>query len=155
MWPLTDRADHVFAAGNALRLGDPEGTMPDDAPTVVVAGMRWFKRGVLVQFEGVADRDAAEALAGRYLLAPRTTLSAPATGEVYYHDLLGLTVVTVAGDEIGRVREVFEARPVDLLEVENDDGHRRLMPLSQPIVQEIDVVGGRIVIDPPPGLLDL
>lgn len=153
VWPHTDRAAEVFAPGRVLMVGDEDGSLSDDV--LVVERVREFKRGLLVGFEGIADRDTADPHGGRFLFAPRIELTAPAEDEFYYHDLVGLEVVTVAGEVVGTVREVFETSPADLLAVEFADGGRRFVPLTKPIVQGIDVEGGRLVIDPPPGLLEL
>jgi 16S rRNA processing protein RimM len=53
------------------------------------------------------------------------------------------------------VREVYETEPADLLEVEADGGKAHLIPFAERIVREVDAAGGRLVIDPPAGLLDL
>jgi 16S rRNA processing protein RimM len=153
--PLTDSPDAVFARGQELLLGDDDGVLADDAPSLVVETVRPFKRGYLVAFEGVQGREGAESLARRYLLLPAAALPEPEEGEVFYHELLGMRVETVAGEFAGTVREVFETEPHHLLEVVDGDGHRRLIPFAARIVQSIDRPGRRLVIDPPEGLLDL
>jgi 16S rRNA processing protein RimM len=153
VWPHTDDTESVFAPGRQLVLGDAEGERTDDV--VVIERVRDFKRGLLVGFEGVADRDAAQPLTGRYLLAPAEELSAPEEDEVYYHDLVGLEVVTVAGEVVGTVRAVFETSPAVLLDVEFVSGESRFLPFTRPIVVAVDVSAGRLTIDPPPGLLEL
>lgn len=155
VWPLTDSPDEVFQTGRVLWLGDEEGFLAEDAPELVVERVRPFKRGVLILFAGARDRDAVEGWSSRYLHARRTELSAPAEGETYYHDLVGLLVETSAGERVGLVRVVYESAPADLLEVEAEDGRRRMIPLSKHVVREVDVEGGRLVIEPPAGLLDL
>jgi 16S rRNA processing protein RimM len=153
--PLTDHPDAVFAPGQELLLGDEDGALSGDATSLVVDTARPFKRGVLVAFEGVADRAAAEALARRYLLLPADAVPPPEADEVFYHELLGMSVETVSGEAAGAVREVFETEPHHLLEVVSDDGRKRLIPFAARIVRTIDRDGRRIVIDPPEGLLDL
>jgi 16S rRNA processing protein RimM len=155
VWPLTDEPDAVFGPGSALRLGDREGVLAEDAPVLVVKRSRPFKRGMLVSFEGVGDRDVVGSWWERCLLAPRASLTAPEEGEAYYHELIGLEVVTVAGEAVGWVVDVYEAKPADLLEVEAEDGRRRLIPYSKQVVREVAVAEGRLVIEPPPGLLEL
>jgi 16S rRNA processing protein RimM len=138
-----------------LLLGSETGELDAESEELVVEESRPFKRGELVKFEGIADRTAAETLTGRYLLAPRTALPEPEPGEFYYHQLLGLAVETVSGKPVGRVREVFETEPHHLLEVKSADGKLHLIPFAERIVKEIDLEGGRLVIEPPPGLLEL
>jgi 16S rRNA processing protein RimM len=108
-----------------------------------------------VRFEGVAGREAAEALARLYLLAPADALPPLDDDEVFYHELLGMRVETSTGQAVGRVREVYETDPHHLLEVIDDDGKSRLVPFAARIVKQVDRSGRRLVIDPPEGLLDL
>jgi 16S rRNA processing protein RimM len=155
VWPLTDHPESTFAPGVILYLGDETGSEPDPArPSLVVEAARPFRRGFLVRFPGVLDRTQAEALHGRYLLRPRSELEDLEDGEVFYHQLVGMKVVTVSGEEVGEVVEVYELRPADLLEVRGPRGTHHI-PFLRSIVREIDVEGGRLVIDPPEGLLEL
>jgi 16S rRNA processing protein RimM len=155
VWPLTDRPDAVFADGAELLLGDEEGGVEGEFPTVVIERARPFKRGLLVKLVGRDDRNDVESLARRYLLAPFERLGALEEGEVFYHQLLGLEVVTVEGDPVGQVREVYETQPAHLLEVAGEGGKLHLIPFSAQVVRRIDVEAGRMVIKPPPGLLSL
>lgn len=155
VWPLTDRPDAVFAAGNALLVGDEAGDLGEDPIGVVVERSRPFKKGLLVKLADVEDRDAVEELIGRYVLLSRDALEPLEEGEVFYHQLLGLRVELVDGTVVGEVREVFEAQPADLLEVVTAEGRKHLVPFAETIVRGVDVPGGRLVIDPPEGLLEL
>lgn len=155
VWPLTDRPEEVLAEGATVWLADEEGRLDEGAQPLEVERRRPFKQGLLIGFRGYGDRTAVETLAGRYVLAPLAELGEPEPGEWYYHQLLGAAVETVAGERVGRVREVYEMDPADLLEVEDAEGRKRLVPLTRRIVREVDAGAGRIVIDPPEGLLDL
>lgn len=156
VFPMTDRPADVFVTGGTFWLGDEEGELPEQPATCVVAEEpRPFKRGLLVRFEGHAGRSDVEELAGRYLYLPVDRLAPLEEGEVFYHQLLGLAVETVAGEKVGEVREVYETEPSHLLEVRADGGKAHLIPFAGRIVREVDVAGGRLVIDPPPGLLEL
>jgi 16S rRNA processing protein RimM len=156
VWPLTDRPDEIFAAGREVRVGEVSGHLTQDAPTTVVEGEpRPFKRGLLVKFAGLDDRAAVETLSGRYLLVPMGEIAPLAEGEIFYHQLLGLVVETVEGGRVGTVREVYETEPAHLLEVRGDDGRTHLVPFAERIVKTVDVEGRRLVIKPPPGLLEL
>ena len=155
VWPLTDHPESTFAPGVILYLGDEAGSSPDPTcPSLALEAARPFRRGFLVRFPGVLDRTQAEALCGRYLLRPRSELEDLEEGEVFYHQLVGLRVVTRSGEEVGEVVEVYELRPADLLEVRGPGGTHHI-PFLRSIVREIDVEGGRLVIDPPEGLLEL
>ncbi|MBW3555099.1 MAG: ribosome maturation factor RimM [Gemmatimonadetes bacterium] len=155
VWPLTDRPAEVFAPGRDVTAGDEEGE-PGDVPlTLVVEESRPYRKGYLVKFRGVDDRNGAAELTTRYLLVPAGELSAEEEEDaLFYHELLGLRVETVDGREVGRVHEVFETEPAHLLEVKGE-GKTHLVPYVSRVVKEVDREGGRLVIDPPEGLLEL
>ena len=155
VWPLTDRPDESFAEGRTLLLGDERGELGEDSEELVVERSRPFKRGQLVKFDGFDDRTAVEELGGRYLLVPFEVLGELEEGEAFYHQLLDAEVVTVDGEVVGKVREVFETEPAHLLEVKSPSGKLHLIPFAERIVKRVDAEAGRIVIKPPPGLLEL
>jgi 16S rRNA processing protein RimM len=154
VWSLTDWPEEAFAAGCRLILGTESGEVGAAVEEVVVEASRPFKKGLLVRIAGVEDRNQAEALVSRYLLVPADERGKPEEGEVFYHQLLGMAVETVAGDVVGRVREVYETEPNHLLEVKGGD-RVHLIPFSREIVRSVDPEAGRLVIEPPEGLLDL
>jgi 16S rRNA processing protein RimM len=155
VWPLTDHPESSFAPGVILFLGDETGDSPDSSqPSLAIEAVRPFRGGYLLRFPGVKDRTGAEYLHGRYLLRPTGELEELEEGEVFYHQLLGMKVFTVDGDEVGEVVEVYELRPADLLEVRGPDGTCHI-PFLRSIIRDVDVDSGRLVVDPPAGLLDL
>ena len=136
-------------------MADPEGTMPDpDLPPLRVSAVRPHREGYLVAFGGVETRNEAEALVGRYLPRERDALEPRGADEVFYHELLGSDVVTTEGRLLGKVVEVYEMQPSDLLEVRGTDG-QYMIPFRKEVVVEVDIDAGRLVVDPPEGLLDL
>ena len=153
-WPLTDHPESTYAPGVVLHLGDEEGDVPSPhLPPVEIQAVRPFRRGFLVKFVGVDDRSAAEHLRGHYLLRPFDEIEELAEGEVFYHQLLGMRVRTVEGREVGKVVEVYELKPADLLEVHGPDGVA-LIPFLPHVVKSVDPEAGEIVLDPPEGLLN-
>lgn len=155
VWPLTDHPGEAFAPGVILYVGDETGNSPDPGrPSLAVQAARPFRKGFLLRVEGVEDRTAAEALQGRYVLRPSGELAGLEEGEVFYHQLLGMRVLTVEGEEIGEIVEVYELRPADLLEVR---GPRKthFIPFLDTLVRSVDPAAGIMVIDPPEGLLDI
>ena len=155
VWPLTDHPEGSFAPGVVLRLADAEGTTPDpDLPQLRIVAVRTHRQGYLVAFGGVETRNEAEALVGRYLLRERDALEPREAGEVFYHELLGSEVVTVDGRVLGKVVEVYELQPSDMLEVRGTDG-QYMIPFRKEVVVGMDIEAGRLVVDPPEGLLDL
>lgn len=154
-WPLTDHPESVYAPGVNVFLGDQTGSEPDPAfGAVRIEAVRPFRNGYLVCLDGVHDRNQAEALRGRYLMMPIEALAPLAEGQLFYHQLLGMEVVTRAGVRLGEITEVYELRPATMLEVRGPDGEFMIPYLSH-IVVEVDAEARRMVIDPPEGLLDL
>ena len=122
--------------------------------TLTVASVRDHNGTLLLGFAGVPDRTAAEGLRGVLLLADMDE-AADDDDAWYEKDLVGLSVVTLAGEPVGEV-VALEPRPnQDLLVVRLVDGREGLVPFVAAIVPEVDVAGGRVVIDPPSGLFDL
>ena len=112
-------------------------------------------KGVLIaRLDGVADRNAAERLKGTHLYLPREALPPPGPDEYYHADLIGLAAVLRDGAPLGQVRAVHEYGAGDSLEVETPDGGIVMVPFTEAVVPEIDLAAGRLVVDPPPGLLD-
>jgi 16S rRNA processing protein RimM len=141
IWPLTDQPDVVFRPGAQLLLGDEDGRLSggDTHEALEVVETRPFKKALLVKFEGFDRREDLEDYLGLYVLAPIASLAPLAEGEVFYHQLLGLRVETVEGENVGSVREVFDTDPTHLLEVKSEDGKVRLIPFAAHIVKQVDV----------------
>ena len=109
---------------------------------------------VLAKLSGVETREAAEALKGLKLYVPRSALPTPEEGEYYYADLIGLAVETLDGAAFGRVQALYDFGAGDLLEVKTAHGKLVMLPFTEAAVPVVDVSAGRLVVDPPPGLLD-
>lgn len=105
---------------------------------------------VLAKVEGVADRDAAQALHGTELYVARAALPALEEEETFYHaDLIGLRVEDRAGRLLGTVKAVENYGAGDLLEVEGADGKALLLAFTKAAVPVVDLAGGRLVAEPP------
>ncbi len=153
---LTDHPEDVFRPGVILRMGASDSNTPDpDRPPLRITAVRPFRTGVLVCFGGVASRDDADTLRDLDLMQQRRELAPLEEGELWFHEVVGAQVDTVAGDEVGEVIAIFDLEPVNLIEVRRPNGRTLLIPFRAEIVTEVDREGGRIVIDPPEGLLEL
>ena len=147
--PWTDDPDARFVVGAQLG-ADPVSSGPLTVASASSAGGR-----LVVHFVGVDDRAAAEQLRGVRLMAAageRAPIDDP--DEFYATDLIGLDAVTIDGADLGPVRDVLHAAGADYLVLELD-GRERLVPFVSAIVPTVDIGGGRVVIDPPPGLFEL
>lgn len=145
----TDDPDARFAPGTTLA------TDPADAGPVTVAGARWHKGILLLSLVGVEDRDAAEALRDTLLVidsadVPRST----DPDEFHDAELIGLKVLTVAGERVGEVVDVLH-HGQDLLVVQRPSRSTAYIPFVKALVPEVDLDRGVLVVDAPPGLLDL
>ena len=145
----TDSPDLRFAPGSTLE------TDPADRGPLTVTRCRWHSGRLLVGFEGVGDRTAAEALRGTLLVADSATSPPGGDDEYWDHELAGLTVVTMGGEVVGQVEDVVHPPGSDVLVVRRPDGEELLVPFVKAIVPVVDLAGGRVVIDPPDGLLEL
>ena len=116
---------------------------------------RPVKGGFAVRLSGVKTKEQADALRGTTLHAPREALPALPDDEFYHADLIGLTAVDTGGKELGQVHAVHNHGGGDLLELrQKGRTGTALVPFTQAIVPTVDIASGRIVIDPPEGLLD-
>lgn len=110
---------------------------------------------LVVTFEGLTDRTAAEKLTRTKLYVDRSALPEPEDEDEFYHaDLIGLAVETTAGEAVGTVVAVPNFGADDLLEVARPGRRSVYLPFTRAVVPTIDVPGRRVVIDPPEGLLD-
>lgn len=145
----TDEPELRLGPGAVLAT-EPAGTGPLTIETGRVHSGR-----LLLRFEGVRDRTAAEALRNTLLIAEVDPAELPEDPEEFYdHQLMDLDVVLADGTEIGRITEITHLPSQDLFIVERPDGSEVMIPFVEEIVSEIDLEEQRIVITPPPGLID-
>jgi len=129
----------------------------DYGPLMTADGGRSFEltalrqaRGFLVvNFKGVTTREAAEGLNGTELHVARERLPPAGMREYYHTDLIGLAAVTLQNEPIGRVVAVHNYGAGDILEIAPPQGPTLLLPFTDQVVPEVDLAGGRVVIDPP------
>ena len=126
--------------------------MHSNGQTLVVEHARDHRNRFLVKFEGVDSRADAEAVKGT-LYVPADRARDLEEGEYWERDVVGSSVVTVDGADVGTVTEIIPGAAQDLLEIDTDRGPR-LVPFVSEIVTEVDPRSRRIVIDPPEGLLE-
>lgn len=140
-----------------LRLGPGAvlATEPAGAGPLTIETGRVHSGRLLLRFEGVRDRTAAEALRNTLLIADVDPAELPEDPEEFYdHQLMDLDVVLADGTEIGRITEITHLPSQDLFIVERPDGSEVMIPFVEEIVAEIDLAEQRAVITPPPGLID-
>ena len=170
----TDEPDRRFVVGSVLA------TDPAERGPLTLTASRWHSGSLLLTFAEIADRDEAEELRGTWLVVDSADLGPTGDPDEFYdHELIGLAAVTVDGVPVGVVTDVLH-HGQDLLVIapSSPDGAASgpdgavpglggaapgpgaarqaqvLVPFVSAIVPEVDVPAGRLVIDPPPGLLD-
>jgi 16S rRNA processing protein RimM len=149
----TDVPDRRFAVGNVLHTDHP------DAPMLTVAATRPHAGRLLVTFAEVLTRDVAEVLKGTVLLIDADAIGPVGDGDDadtwWDSDLIGLSARTVDGTLLGPVTDVVHGSGGDLLAIAREDGRELLVPFVHDIVPTVDPAEGVLVVDPPPGLLEL
>jgi len=110
-----------------------------------LVAVRESGKAAVARFEGIADRSAAEALRGKLVEVARATLPPLEHGEYYHADLIGLPAIDREGEPRGTVTAVENFGAGDLLEIEDSEGRRSLIPYRDGIA---DLEGDRIVLDP-------
>ena len=142
----TDEPERRFAPGT---------TFATAAGTLTVASARWHSSRLIVSFDEVHDRPAAERLRGIELGIEVSVDDAPDDPDEFYdHQLLGLRVEDAAGTAVGSVAEVLHLPGQDLLVVRRNSGAESLVPFVTELVPTVDLPHRRLVLADVPGLLD-
>jgi len=137
----------LFAPGLQLQLEDREGRLT----TGTVAWAQPHGKGLLMALEGVADRNAAEALVGCRLRVNKATLPALEEGTYYWFELIGLTVYTTDGRSLGTLEAVLTTGSNDVYVVRRGE-EEVLVPALASVVQKVDRTRGRMDVILPDGL---
>jgi 16S rRNA processing protein RimM len=153
---LTDAPDAIFAAGRRVFVGARDGQLEQGSPEIRVIRSSPFKGGLIVAFEGIDSRTAAEGWRGRTFLVPESEVTPPSDDEIFVHDLVGMRVVHASDDarEIGEVTEVYELPQGLVIEVAPHGGKAVLLPFNDQTVTEVDSARRVIRVDPIEGLID-
>jgi 16S rRNA processing protein RimM len=153
--PVTDAPDAVFALGRRVLLGDSTGDISKAGGegSLLVESARPFKGGLIVKFDGLADRNAAELLRGRYLLAPFDELEPLGEDEVYLHDLIGMRVELDNGEKVGEVTSYYELPQGLTLDVATARGSV-LVPYRPEVVERTNGDARVIVVKADVGLFE-
>jgi len=143
-----------FEALDVVYVGPHEGRVTPHRITSV--RYQETKRGVTVilQLDGVADRDDAEGVAKQHLYAAEDALPPLDEDELFVHDLIGLEVVTDAGDPVGTVANVLALPAHDVYVVHEPGQPERMIPAVDDFIIDLDLDAGRLVVRPIEGLLD-
>lgn len=155
--PRSDEPDRRFAVGAVLATETPRGSAPHGPgrpAALTVEAVRWHQDRLLVRFEEIPDRTAAEAARGLVLAADVPVDEAPEDPEEFYdHQLVGLAVETTEGTAVGEVAAIRHGGGQDLVVVRTPERQELLVPFVTALVPTVDIAGGRLVVADRPGLL--
>jgi 16S rRNA processing protein RimM len=136
--PLTDFPER-FRRGAALWV---------QGRRIEVQRSRWSRGLVYLGLSGIDSRNAAEELRGALLEVPESELAPLPEGQYYRFQVIGLDVCTPEGRSLGRVAEILSTGSNDVYIVRG--GPRELLiPAIEDVVKEVDLEGGRLVVEPP------
>jgi 16S rRNA processing protein RimM len=113
---------------------------------VAVESCKLQGKDLVAKLGGVDDRDAASALSGTAVKVERVALPACAPGEYYWTDLEGLSVRTVAGEELGTIDHLLAMPAHDMLVLAG--AKSRLIPfVAGRIVRRVDLDAGVVIVE--------
>jgi len=121
---------------------------------LLIESLRPTPKEDILALEGVETREAAEALVGATVFVYREDLEPPAEGEYFQGDLVGLTAVDEAGQELGKVVEIWNTGEVPNIVIRAEGKPELIVPFADEFVPTVDVPGGKLVIRPPEYLED-
>ena len=124
----------------------------EDGAALTIGSSRRHGRRMLVRFDGITDRTAAERLRGAVLVIPESWLPELPEGEWWAHQVEGCEVRTASGRVLGVIREVVPNPANDLWVAVDADGRETLVPVLADLLIDVDVEARTIVVDDVPGL---
>jgi 16S rRNA processing protein RimM len=119
-----------------------------------LAAVKPHKKQLLLRLEGVEEINAAEKWIGSILSVAETALPPLGAGEYYYYQVIGLEVFDMQDNRIGKITRLLSMPTVDLYVVQSET-KEFLIPVTKEIVEKIDFDAGKVIINPPEGLLEL
>lgn len=143
-----------WTALRRVHVGGPEDE-DDRTEEFEVEAARAYRDRLVLKLSGIGDPSAAQALRGRWLMAPPDEVPDLPPDRYYIAGLLGLAVHAEGGGRVGTVIDVIETSGTDVLVVEESDGHEMLVPMAKEIVTAVHARDGRIEVRLPEGLREL
>ncbi len=124
----------------------------DSAELRQVTGTRWHKDRVLLSLQGYDSRTSAESLRGLLIQIPIEDARQLQDNEYYPHQLMGMDVVTVDGEDLGRISDILYTNANDVYVVVGPSG-QTLLPAITDVIQRVDLAEGRMIVTLIPGLV--
>lgn len=120
--------------------------LPQDWRSEPIGEFRAHGSSWIAKFKNVNDRSAAESLVGQYVACLREQLPENSEGEYYWDDLVGLNVVNLQGENLGKISRLAETGANAVLIVRERD-RERLLPFVTAVIRQVDVANGQVVVD--------
>jgi 16S rRNA processing protein RimM len=149
VYPTTDDAER-FRVLKTVIMQTKSGHM-----TLEVESVRFFKQFVIMKFKEIQSIEEAEAYKGNDLLVTRQDAVPLEEGEYFITDLIGLTVKTEQGEELGRLIDVLQTGANDVYVIKMETGRELLLPAIRQCILDVDLEGGKMRVHVLEGLMDL
>jgi 16S rRNA processing protein RimM len=146
--PITDRGER-FKELEYLYVREGDGYRGLRIERTRIAGDK-----VILKLEGVSTREEADQLRHQLLYVDREHAAELEEDSYYYYDILGCTVETTTGENLGVVRDIQNFGSCDIYFVQRTDGEEMLIPAIRDVIADMDLSRKRIVIEPVDGLLE-
>ncbi|HEX9443770.1 MAG TPA: ribosome maturation factor RimM [Candidatus Binatia bacterium] len=121
---------------------------------LVLKSIKPHKNLLLVLIEGIDGINQAEKWIGAMLSIDEAGLPPLGANEYYYYQVVGLDVYDTKGTHLGKIARIWPTAGGDLYVVQGE-GKEYLIPVVKEIIEKIDFDAGRVIVDPPEGLLEL
>lgn len=118
-----------------------------------IESVRYAKNMVLLKLKGIDDIDAAETLRNLYIKVKREQLPKLQENSYYIVDLLECEVVTVDGEVLGKMDDVFNTGSNDIYVVKNEEGKQILLPAIKEVIRNVDIPNRKITVKLMEGLI--
>ncbi|WML49298.1 ribosome maturation factor RimM [Neobacillus sp. PS3-34] len=146
----TDFPKERYKVGNILTLFLPKAEAPIE---LKVKSHRSHKNFDLLTFEGYDNINMVEKFRDGILKVPESQLGKLKENEYYFHEIIGCSVVTVAGEELGTIKEILTPGANDVWVIKGDKGKEILIPYIEDVVLKVDINEKLVTIEPIEGLL--
>lgn len=149
---LTDYPDRIGSLETVYLAEDIDGA---GAVAHTIVSARRHRTGVVLRLEALCSRDQADVVRDAWVLVAYEDAIPLEEGEFYLFQLIGLEVVTRAGEALGRIEDVLETGANDVYVVNGGPHGEVLIPAVPHVVLDVDLDARRVTVELPHGLLEL
>ncbi|MGP7817526.1 ribosome maturation factor RimM [Niallia sp. 01092] len=146
----TDFPDERYKVGNTIYFFQTDKSVPME---LTIKSHRVHKNFNLLTFEGYDNVNNVEFMKGGLLKVPESFLGELSENEYYFHEIIGCTVETVEGEELGTITEILTPGANDVWVIKGKNKKELLIPYIEEVVMKVDVKEKLVIIEPMEGLL--